>query len=377
MLLKYNEGMSFGRAFLPIVLIIACSTPNQIPLGLVGGFTGPNSELGVSGRNGAILAVEEINASKSESEPRLVLLDCDDQGTEEGLRACLDTLQRRGARVVIGPYVSALGKAAVDFALAHDMFLISPTISSTAFDGRDDPLFRITPSLTRTSHLLSLFAQQLLGVRRLLILYDPQNTAYKESYLEVFLQREGTPVFEVTSELVLDNGRTDRLALARKVIEADPDAVLFLAPGRETALMLQTLRLQGYRGHILLSGWATTFDTVAWGGESLEGAYSAHTLSLSDPSPEMTAFRERYNRRFGGQPSFSSVYSYMAVNVAYQALKGRWTYPGWQRMRDWVLARGPYQSGIKTLEFSPYGDAQFSARVYVYDRQGKMIPVDF
>ena len=47
---------------LSVALVTACSDPEPVKLGFIGGTSGRVADLGIAGRNGFLLAVEEQNA---------------------------------------------------------------------------------------------------------------------------------------------------------------------------------------------------------------------------------------------------------------------------------------------------------------------------
>ncbi len=372
----YNTNMRLC-GFLPLVLIIGCSGPSTLPLGLVAGLSGQASELGVSGRNGALLALEEFNSARQHGQPEFELLDWDDQATPETLKQGLQSLYRRGVRIVIGPYISAMGEEAVKTARELDMFLISPTISSTVFDHQDDPLFRVTSSLVGEASILAEFVIRRLGLNNIVVIYDPGNKVYAESYVQAFTNAAKGSALQIGAPIALSHAEAAPLKqVTEQVRRENPDAVLLITPGRLTALAVQSLRLAGYRGEFLLTGWSTTGDSFQWGGSALQGAYTSLFFTSFDSNPALQEFRRRYCNRFGSEPSFSSFYSYLAVQTVIQALRGRWYYPGWQTFRDWILELGPQETAFQPLRFDRYGDNQFQARIFRIDG-GNLVPVDF
>ena len=95
------------------LLCVACIPSKPLRLGFIGGLSGPVADLGESGRDGALLAVEEINAAGGIGGRRVELHLIDDGQDEEQAAAAVETLAREGVELIIGPLTSAMGVAAL------------------------------------------------------------------------------------------------------------------------------------------------------------------------------------------------------------------------------------------------------------------------
>ena len=127
------------------LLCVACIPSKPLRLGFIGGLSGPVADLGESGRDGALLAVEGINAAGGIGGRRVELHLIDDGQDEEQAAAAVAALAREGAELIIEPLTSAMGVAELPVAERLGVLLVSPTITASRFVGRDDQLLLVSP----------------------------------------------------------------------------------------------------------------------------------------------------------------------------------------------------------------------------------------
>jgi branched-chain amino acid transport system substrate-binding protein len=375
LIINYNIFMAYF--FLAVSICLVSCTPSTFTIGLMAGLSGINSDLGISGRNGALLAIEEINNTRSFDEPQWFLEEWDDKNQESRVKEGMAYFDQQKIGIIIGPYVSAMGEVAIEKALEFDLFLISPSISSTIFDNRNDPLFRLTPSLKDLAPKMGEFVNSQLNSKRIIFVYDLTNREYGESYYENYKNSVPTLSERIIQKFPVDTSQEiDWKNFVNQILSEKPDAIVLVLAGRYAALLTQLLRQNNYQGDFLLSSWATTGDGIAWAGESYDRAYLCTYFANFEADPELLSFKSRYLQRFGCEPSFSSFYSYAAIITLHRVLKGRWSYPGWKTLGQWIRDLPPQPIYGKIFQFNQYGDQGGSARIYQIVR-GKLTAVDF
>ena len=141
---------------------------NHPPLviGYLGGLTGRSADLGVAGRDGALLAVEEFNASGGVDGRRVRLAVEDDRLDQDAARDAFESLLRQGALCVIGPMTSSISVAVAPLALQSDTALISPTTSTDDLTGKRDHFFRLYPDNSGAATELARAVRNRLGHKR-------------------------------------------------------------------------------------------------------------------------------------------------------------------------------------------------------------------
>ena len=119
------------------------TTEKILRIGGTGPLTGDYSNYGISVRNGAQIAVDEINAAGGVNGMTFYLDMQDDQGDPDSAVAAYGKLIDNGMHVSIGAVFSGAMASVSLAAVEDDILLISPSASNDACIGSNDKAFRI------------------------------------------------------------------------------------------------------------------------------------------------------------------------------------------------------------------------------------------
>ena len=139
------KHLSFYTFSILIIIILGsgltgCDNNKPIKVGFVGGLTGRLSDLGIAGRNGVIMAIEEINKAGGINKRPIELITKDDKQDPEVAVNVDKELIDEGVVAIIGHMTSAMSIAALPLINKKQILMISPTTST-------NKLFGIEPSL--------------------------------------------------------------------------------------------------------------------------------------------------------------------------------------------------------------------------------------
>ena len=336
------------------LLCVACIPSKPLRLGFIVGLSGPVADLGESGRDGALLAVEEINAAGGIGGRRVELHLIDDGQDEEQAAAAVETLAREGVELIIGPLTSAMGVAALPVAERLGVLLVSPTITASRFVGRDDQLLLVSPHVGEITRRFAvhLHAQ---GVRRLALAYDTRNLAFSADWalhLREALRALGT---EVVAEVPFVSGEFASYETSlRELLAAHPDALHFVASAVDTVRLLQVVRLLHVDLPSSAAAWAATEHLIQLGGRSVEGLVVSQLFARDDARPRFQAFRTAFRARFNQEPGFVAVAAYDATCAALTAYAKR--APG-ASLKATLLSIPAFEGVQQTWSFDAQGDA--------------------
>jgi branched-chain amino acid transport system substrate-binding protein len=252
---------------------------------------------GVQSRNGARLAVEDLNRAGGIRGRQVVLLEYPTGSYFLDARAAAVLAADGGALAIIGSNSSDLSMAIAEEAEARGLVQVSNV--STAQDltwnpatGQDRAfVFRVCATDEVMGRLLAAFARDTLKARKAAVLYEVGRT-YSARLAKTFVERfgesdSGPPVAEFFY-LALE---TDFRSQLRQVMAFQPD-VLFL-PGSFTDATL--IAQQGTS----LGLTATLLGADAWSSPFLfESGGPARRAYFLDHCSPPTAFNERYRAAF-------------------------------------------------------------------------------
>jgi len=342
-------------ALATLLLVPACSS-EPVVIGFLGPLEGRLSDLGVQGRNGAALAVEDINAAGGVAGRPLLLLPMNDANDETEGRAAVRALGQRGAVAVVGPMTSAVAVAVQPQAAALGLAVVSPTVSTAMLSGRDDNFFRVIP--TGSVWASSLGRQcRADGLTRVATVCDLDNAAFALSQVEHFMAAFTAAGGVEAADIRLHGARQRSWSdVAERLLASRAEAVYAALSARDLALLARDLRLSGAEIPIYSSMWAFTQEILQAGGRSAEGIVFAAGYDEGNPLPAFQDFKRRYRNRFGHAPSFAASYGYEAVQVLAQAL-GR-TRGNADGLVQALKTLGPVQGVQGPLRFDAWGDVQ-------------------
>ena len=337
------------------LVLSACSPPEPILIGFVGGTSGRAADLGVAGRDSVQLAIEERNQGGGISGRRLQLIVKDDEQDPEVAKRVVQELINEGVAAIIGPMTSAMGAAVAPIADQAKILLVSPTVTTEELSGKDDHFFRVSSTTREFARRTALYQLKTNRMRRVAAVYDLGNRAFSENWLKNF-----TEAFAQGGQVVLTLGfqvgnDTTFLSIAQELLADDVDGVLIIANSMDSALLCQQIRKLDARIPIVLSDWGGTERLLELGGKAVEGVNVVQTFDRNSSAPRYQAFRQTYLERFHREPGFPGVYSYDATNVVLDALSRR---QGEQSLKETVLAVRTFEGLQSSFSFDDYGDVK-------------------
>ncbi len=132
-----------------LTLLAACGGEHAadrqgIKVGFFGALTGPTATFAISGKNGAMLAVAEINAAGGVLGKPIVLLSEDDRGeAAEAASAVSKLITRDHVVALIGENASSRTLAAAPIAQSYKVPMISPSSTNVEVTKKGDYVFRV------------------------------------------------------------------------------------------------------------------------------------------------------------------------------------------------------------------------------------------
>lgn len=294
----------------------------EIILGFSGELSGINADLGVQGRNGVTLAIEEINDSGGIKGKKIKLLIKDDQGTQEKALEVDKELINSGVSAIIGHMTSSLSIASIPLMNKEKTVLLSPTTSSEKVTGIKDYFFRVQGSLGFSARILGEFADKDKSLNNILILMDNKNKEYgipfKINFLKGF-QRQNKKKINTIEFSSLDN-----FTWNNKIKEINTelyDGILIIASPVSTATIIQAIRKNDQKLVIFSSSWSANQYLIQHGGRAVDGIYLAKTAVVNTEHPNHVSYVQKYMARFGRPPSFAANNGYHAAKLLGVALK--------------------------------------------------------
>jgi branched-chain amino acid transport system substrate-binding protein len=314
------------------------------------------ADLGVQGRNGAQLALEEANAAGGVAGRELRLEARDDSPEAGGALAADQALVEAGMVALVGHMLSSQALEARNYLESWGGPVISPTVSSPWFTGLKDHFYRVMPTAADRATALADHAFSHLGLTSCELLGDVDNPGYTRTFNEAFARRFTalggvvTGVHEFRS-----HARRDWEFILVPLEEHTPAALLATAGPRDVASLGMRLTGLDERPRVLCPSWPCTPELLQAAGVALRDAVFVSSHTEHDDSPRFRDFAARYEARFGFAPNFAAAYAFEAATVIIEALRNA---EGDTDRLNEALARPTTYAGVYSpFHLDEFGDA--------------------
>lgn len=337
------------------IFLASCKKPEPLQIGFVGGLTGKAADLGVAGRNGVQLAVEQRNAAGGINGRPVVLVVRDDEQNPETAKRVVGELLSQNMELIIGPMTSSMAMVMMPQINASKSILLSPTVTTPDLSGKDDNFIRVAGTTTSYAAKNARYQFEKLGIRTVAAIYDINNKSYTESWLNDFrsaFTALGGRVIQVRSfpsskDMIFQ-------PLVKELLAAKADSVMIISNAVDSALICQQLRKFAPGQRIAMSEWASTERFMEMAGAAAEGVVVSHFFDRNDNSQRFKDFLTAYRARFNQDPGFAGVAGYDAGLVALEAFALR---TGSASIKDVIIEKKVFQGVQQPLNIDRFGDA--------------------
>jgi branched-chain amino acid transport system substrate-binding protein len=361
------------HALVCIALLLYGCEKEPVRIGFVGGISARVADLGVGGRNGVLLAVEERNAHGGINGRPVELIIRDDEQNQETAGKVARELVERKVEAIIGPMTSSMAQAIVPIVNKARMVTVSPTVTTAELSGLDDYFLRVLPDTNTYAPKSAHFHFEKLGLRRAALIYDTGNRSYTESWMTSFRKAfEGLGGSIVAVDSFKSGGNIAFSPIVRDLLRHKPDLVVLVCSAVDAALLCQQVRKLDPRVTISVSEWGSTERFIELGGAAVEGVYIAQFVDYGNTTPRYRNFLSAYRSRFRQDSGFSGIAGYDAATVVMDALAGR---KKGIALKDAILATGVYQGVQRKIVLNRFGDTESTTFITVV-KDGRFVTLE-
>ncbi len=346
-----------------------------IRIGYIGSLTGKFSDLGTTCRDGALMAVEEINASNGINGRKLQLVVRDDQSSSDMALTVTKQLIAQNVQAIIGPLTSASAKEILDLINDNEILTIGPVIAGDFMAKKEDFFIKMYTSTSIFGSKMGELAASDKGLKRLAIISDDDNLAYTAPIATSFEKKVNEFGGEVVESIHFNSQNNLSFSkLADEIIASNPDGLLMVTAPLATAMILQQLRLKGSNIQCFSSSWAASKELITEGGSAVEGLLLYIAFNSKSTLPSHTQFINNYKARFAKAPNYCSSFNHDAVFMLAEALKEA-SKGSQKKLNELIIEGSPYK-GIQG-EFDVDKNGDISGDLFLQTiKDGKFIIID-
>lgn len=299
----------------------------KIAVGINTELSGAVASYGTNARNGAELAIEEINAAGGvlglQLEP--IVRDCKSSADE----AMSVSAALVGEKIVaqIGPLVSGNVAGSTPVMMENKIPLIAPaaTAVNVTVDEKTgevrDYIFRVCYLDSDQGRRMANFALEDLQVKNAAIFGSTSDDYAKglaKYFKEEFTAKGGT----IVAEEGFVNGDKDFKATLTKIKGKNPDFIYVPGYYTEVAVLIKQARELGITAPIGGGdGWDSPDMVSVSGAQALNNTFFTNHYSVEDPDPAIQKFVEAYKAKYNKAPDSFAALGYDAAKLLADAIK--------------------------------------------------------
>lgn len=342
--------------------IVPAAFAKEVKVAIIQSLTGSPAFIGRGIADGAVMAIEEINAKGLAGEGVTIAYTLDDDAGERG--QALSLLARRAADTsniaIIGPTTGAIGPAAA--AAANDLKITAYIQSNNdAVPGAGPWSFPFSQSPAIATPPIAVYAAEKRGVKKCVVVSVLDNEAYV-SMANVFMStaKEHGVEAELEGVKIAD---IDFSAQAVKVAQGDADCLFIATPAALGANLIMQFKQAGLSPEVQIFGLQSLAspEFLNTGGGAVEGVTVIGEWTPGGFDDASREFAEAYKARTGNEADNWAPQGYSTMLVFADALRRAGPDATREELRDALAAIKdvPVVVGEGTYNFTENRAASF------------------
>lgn len=366
-----NRLVKFSAATFSMLALAGCAQTEaadttagtdgeDVKFGLVTATTGGAAAYGLSIKEGAELAVAEINAKGG---PQIDLIIEDEKGDKnEGINAMNKLVHKDNVLAVQGPMLSGTMFAAGPIAQQAGVVALGTSTTADGITDIGDYIFRnAVPEALAVSEAVKK-SHEALGYETVGILYSQNNDQMVSVYNTLKTAFEELGVEVVAVETFADKD-TDFSAQLTKIKEINPDMLAVAALYQEGALIMKKARSMDINQPVIGSNGFNSPELLKQAGAAADGAIVGTPWFPGKDSEVVQDFREAYVATYEREPDQFAAQAYDGINLMYTAYENSGSATDRAKFRDALAEIKDFEGVTGKFEFDENRDPKMEVQV--------------
>lgn len=297
---------------------------DTLKVGLNFELTGDVSAYGSAGKNGAQLAIDEINKAGGVDGKKIKVFSKDNKSdNSEAATVTTNLTTQSNVNAIVGPMVSSAVASALPNAEKAAVPLVAPAATQDDLtvdkDGKTRQyMFRATFVDSYQGEALSKFTTDNLKAKKVALYYD-NSSDYSKGIAKEFKKHYSG---KIVSEATFQAKDTDFQSALTKLKNTDFDALVISGYYQEVGPIIKQAREMGINVPIVgPDGFADDKLVELAGAKNASNVYyvSGYSAKTSDKA---AAFAKAYKAKYGSEPSMFAALGYDSVYMVADAAEG-------------------------------------------------------
>ena len=355
----FKRALALGATAILAAAIAGCggnssstNNANEAKVALLTTTSGAAAAYGESIKNGAELAVAQINADANNVKINLLVEDTKGD-KNEAINAMNKVIAKDKVVAVIGPMLSGEMMAAGPIANKNKVVALGTSTTAEGITDIGDYIFRnaVPESLAVDAAIRQ--SHKVLGFKTAAIMYSNNNDQMVSvnNTAKKALESEGVQI--VATETFADKD-TDFSAQLTKIQQAKPDIIIVASLYQEGALIMKKMREIGMNQPVIGSNGFNSPAFIKNAGAAADGAIVGTPWFPNKDDQKVRDFRKAYVEKYGHEPDQFAAQAYDAVFLYEAALKAAGSTTDREKFRnalkgitDFVGVTGKFQFNEK------------------------------
>jgi len=274
------------------------ATAQDIKLGVVAGMSGPGTSYGIGIRQGAEMAVKEINAAGGIKGRKISLVVVDDASNPAQSVTAMQRLANEKVDLVVGGWGSSQVLANMEVAERAGLpYIVVGATNPKITTEKNKWTFRVIFTDSVQAEQIADAAVKRLGMKRIAVIHDANDYGVgNRDIFVVSLKKLGLDPVSVVSYQSTDKDFTAQLSRIR---ESNPDGLAIFGTIPAAPAIMNQARDLGIKARFIGTGGLANENLMTLAPKASEGTVLT-TYFHEDVDPQARAWADRYVKEFSG-----------------------------------------------------------------------------
>jgi branched-chain amino acid transport system substrate-binding protein len=302
-------GGIFGALF--ALAIGSAAAQQTVNMPIVMELSGAGAVSGTNFRDGAVLAIEEINAKGGILKRKINAPQSDTQSNPGISRAQVQKAIDSDPYVILGPVFSGSVKVNMVLAQQAEVPQITGAEAADITQMGNAYIFRTSFGQQVSMPKIANYIRDGAKAKTVAILWV--NNDFGKGGRDTFVKEMASRGIKVVADVSTESGQVDFAADVVKLKGANADVIFVYTNEEESARFLREARKQGVTKPLIGETTLLGQKVIDMAGPAANGARGHVGLSADAPLPAIVAFKEKFNKRFGYVPDHNGIKGYTGV----------------------------------------------------------------
>ena len=292
----------------------AAAQSGPVKFAFIGELSGAGAVSSTNFRDGALMAIDEINAKVGILGRKIELKQYDTQTNPGTARSQMQKAIDEDPYVILGPIFSGIVKVSMMLAQQAEIPQIMGGEARDLTQQGNDYLFRTSFGQQASMPKIANYMRDTVKAKTVAVVWV--NNDFGKGGRDNFTKEMNSRNIKIVADISTESGQADFAADVVKAKAANPDAIFVYTNEEESARFLREARKQGITVPLIGETTLLGQKVIDLAGEAANGARGHVGLSADIPVPAVQEFKNKFNARFKYVPDHNGIKGYTGVYAA-------------------------------------------------------------